>query len=156
MMPIMASTAMYGAPLCDAWGKSGRQKRIMPYVPILRSTPARITEPAVAPDADEEDHGDEHDFPEEEEEEEIEREEDADDADFEHQQHDEKFLDAFVNAVPRGDDGDGGEESRQDDEKDAEAVDAEVIVDGRRGDRVEIFIELVAGGAESNFAEAQV
>jgi len=33
------------------------------------------------------------------EEEEIEREEDADDADFEHQQHDEKFLDAFVNAV---------------------------------------------------------
>ena len=110
---------------------------------------------AMTPDADEEGHGDQHDFPEEEEEEEIEREEDADDADFEHQQHDEKFLDALVNAVPGRDDGDGGEESGQDDEEDAEAVDAEVIVDGRCGDPMEIFLELVAGEAEIHFAQEQ-
>ena len=30
-----------------ASGKNGRQKRRMPYPPIFRSTPARITEPAV-------------------------------------------------------------------------------------------------------------
>ena len=109
----------------------------------------------MAPDTDEEGHGDEHDFPEEKKEEEVEREEDTNDADFEHQQHDEKFLDAFVNAVPGSDDGDGGEESRQDDEEDAEAVDAEVIVDGRRRDPMEIFLELVTGEAEIHFAQEQ-
>ena len=36
-----------GAAFRDASGKSGRQNRIMPYVPIFRSTPARMTEPAV-------------------------------------------------------------------------------------------------------------
>src|SRR5947209_5231374 len=30
-----------------ACGSSGSEKRMKPYVPILRSTPARITEPAV-------------------------------------------------------------------------------------------------------------
>src|SRR5713101_3714819 len=64
----------------------------------------------VSPDADEEVHGNQHHFPEEEEEEEVEREEDADHADFEHQQHDEKFLDAVLDAVPGGEHRDGGEE----------------------------------------------
>ena len=54
----------------------------------------------VAPDADEQGHRDEHDFPEEEEEEKVEREENADDADFEHQQHDKKFFDSVMDAVP--------------------------------------------------------
>src|SRR5579862_6685346 len=47
MMPIIASVPTMGAKRCEALGKSGRQKRIMPYVPIFRSTPASITEPAV-------------------------------------------------------------------------------------------------------------
>src|SRR6266478_3973932 len=56
----------------------------------------------VSPDADQEIHGDKHHFPEKEKEEEVEREEDADHADFEHQQHDKEFLDAVLDAVPRG------------------------------------------------------
>ena len=47
MTPMIASAATYGAAFRDASGKSGRQNRIMPYVPIFRSTPARMTEPAV-------------------------------------------------------------------------------------------------------------
>ncbi len=83
----------------------------------------------VAPDADEQVHGDEHDFPEKEEEEEVEGEEDADDADFEKEDGDEKFFDALLDAAPGTEDGDDGEERGQDDEEEADAVRAEVIVD---------------------------
>ena len=88
----------------------------------------------VAPDADEQGHRDEHHFPEQEEEEEIERDEDADDSDFEHQEHDEEFFDAMVDAVPRSQNGDRREERRQDDQEQADAVDAEVIVNRRNRD----------------------
>src|SRR5438270_811853 len=64
----------------------------------------------MSPDADEEVHGDEHDFPEEEKEKEVERKKNADDADFEHQQHDEKFFEAMMNAVPGREYGDGSQE----------------------------------------------
>ena len=47
MTPMMASTATQPATRREASGKSGRQKRIIPYVPIFSSTPASITEPAV-------------------------------------------------------------------------------------------------------------
>ena len=47
MMPMIASTAMYGAKKTAASGNSGKAKRISPYVPILSSTPARMIEPAV-------------------------------------------------------------------------------------------------------------
>ena len=47
MMPMMASTTIQGAHWRAASGKSGRQNRIMPYVPIFSSTPASITDPAV-------------------------------------------------------------------------------------------------------------
>src|SRR6266699_233740 len=30
-----------------AWGSNGSEKRMNPYVPIFKSTPARMTEPAV-------------------------------------------------------------------------------------------------------------
>src|SRR5471030_239117 len=36
-----------GAKYCDASGNSGIEKRMKPYPPIFKSTPARITEPAV-------------------------------------------------------------------------------------------------------------
>ncbi len=38
---------MSGVAACIASGKSGIAKRRKPYVPIFRSTPARITEPPV-------------------------------------------------------------------------------------------------------------
>ena len=47
MMPTTAIAMMYGAAAVAAVGKSGQAKRRKPYVPILRSTPARITEPPV-------------------------------------------------------------------------------------------------------------
>ena len=46
-IPITASAKTSGANVKVASGKSGRQKRRNPYVPIFSSTPARITEPAV-------------------------------------------------------------------------------------------------------------
>ncbi len=47
MMPTTARKAMTGAIESAACGKSGNAKRSKPYVPILSSTPARITDPAV-------------------------------------------------------------------------------------------------------------
>ena len=115
----------------------------------------------VAPDADEQVHRYEHNFPEKEEEEKVEREENADDADFQKQNGDEKFFDALLDAAPRTENRDDGEERRQDDEEHADAVDAQVIVDVGlrkcllRGDAMRAysnptmkFFELVACAAE--------
>src|SRR4029078_6981321 len=44
---MMQSTATIGAKLRVASGRIGRLKRRNPYVPIFRSTAARITEPVV-------------------------------------------------------------------------------------------------------------
>jgi len=44
---MMARAAIHGPNCRDASGKSGRQKRTNPYVPIFSRTPARMTEPAV-------------------------------------------------------------------------------------------------------------
>src|SRR5712692_7661028 len=67
---------------------------------VARESDGSLDAALASPNADEEVHGNQHHFPEEEEEEEVEREEDADDADFEHQQHNEKFFDAVLDAVP--------------------------------------------------------
>ena len=75
-------------------------------------------------------HRDQHHFPEQEEEEEVERKENADDADFQHQQHDEKFFHAVLDALPRRQNRNRRQKRRQNDQKQADAVDAEVIVDG--------------------------
>ena len=47
MMPTTDSAMMIPKPSCAAAGKSGRAKRRKPYAPILRSTPARSTDPPV-------------------------------------------------------------------------------------------------------------
>ena len=46
-MPISARAAIHGVKRIVASGKSGRQKRTKPYVPIFSRTAARITEPPV-------------------------------------------------------------------------------------------------------------
>jgi len=48
-MPITASIVMIGAKKWLMFGKSGRLKRIMPYVPIFNRTPASITDPLSLP-----------------------------------------------------------------------------------------------------------
>src|SRR5580704_5759832 len=83
----------------------------------------------MAPNADEQVHRNQHYFPEEEEEEEVERKEDADDSDFQQQDGDEEFFDALLDALPRTEYGDYREKGRQDDQKDADAVDSQMIVD---------------------------
>ena len=47
MIPMTASVTINGVNSAAASGKSGRQNRIIPYVPIFSKTPARITLPAV-------------------------------------------------------------------------------------------------------------
>ena len=47
MMPTTASAAKRIAYFCAATGKSGRQNRMSPYVPIFSSVPASTIEPPV-------------------------------------------------------------------------------------------------------------
>src|SRR5579885_922476 len=47
MMPITASVSRSGAKSTAAFGNIGMANRRKPYVPILSSTPASTTEPAV-------------------------------------------------------------------------------------------------------------
>src|SRR5436189_5841118 len=44
---MTATIIMYGAAARATAGKKGMAKRMKPYVPIFRRTPARMTEPAV-------------------------------------------------------------------------------------------------------------
>src|SRR6266542_834849 len=46
-MPMIEIAEIIGTNRCDASGRIGRLNRRKPYVPIFRSTAARITEPAV-------------------------------------------------------------------------------------------------------------
>jgi hypothetical protein len=47
MIPMIDSVTIIGTNARVASGRIGRLKRMNPYVPIFRSTAARITEPAV-------------------------------------------------------------------------------------------------------------
>ena len=46
-MPMIESTTIIGTNCREASGRIGRLKRMNPYVPIFRSTAARMTDPAV-------------------------------------------------------------------------------------------------------------
>src|SRR5579859_1135789 len=102
-----------------------------------------INAPFVAPDSDQEVHRDQHHFPEKEKFEQIERNKNADDAGFEYEQADEKAAHPLLDRFPGRQDGDGRQESGEQDEKQADAVNSEVIVDGRRRNPVVEFNELV-------------
>jgi hypothetical protein len=52
-----------------------------------------------------------------------------------------------MDGVPGGEHADGGEEAGEDDEPHGEAVDAEVVADGGRGDPGEVLLELEGAGA---------
>ena len=109
----------------------------------------------VAPHADHEIHRDQHQFPEDEEEEQIERDENADHGRLDHQQRDEEALHVFVDRFPGAENGDRREERGEQDEKQADAVHAEVVVNGL-ADPVVNFLELIARRcrARSRAAEA--
>src|SRR5256885_4337923 len=109
----------------------------------------------VSPDANEEGHGNEHDFPEKEKEKEVQGKKHADDADLEHQEHDEKFLDARLDAGPGGKHGDDGQEGSEDDQKEADAVESQVVVDGWNIDPLGELFELIAGDTDLHFGNEQ-
>ena len=109
----------------------------------------------MAPDADQEGHGDQHDLPEEEEEEQVEGKENTDHTDFQKQQCEVEFLNAVMHAVPGSEHADRREECRQDDQEHADAIHAEVIIDGRRGDPMAKFDQRVAGSVDGDHAQQE-
>ena len=98
----------------------------------------------VAPHADHEIHGDQRQFPEDEEQEEVERNENADHGRLDHQQRDEEAFHIFTDRFPGAENGDRREERGQQDEKEADAVHAQVVMN-RVADPSAIFGELISG-----------
>src|SRR5580658_3988576 len=88
----------------------------------------RVNAPAVAPHADHEIHGDQRELPEHEKEEKVERKEDADHGRLDDQKRDEETLDVFVDGFPGAEDGDRREERSQQDQKQADAVHTQMVV----------------------------
>ena len=89
----------------------------------------RVDAPAAAPDADEEVHRDEHGLPEDIEEEEIQRDEDADHAGLEQEHEDGELLDPVADGPPGREQGQRRQERGQKDEEQADAVDADMIIE---------------------------
>src|SRR6266849_4455622 len=109
----------------------------------------------VPPNADQQRHGNQHHFPEKEEEEKVEREKHADNADFQHQQHHKKLFDAVLDALPRRQNRNRSQERRQDDEEQADSINAQVIIDRRLVDPLQVFLEMIPGRAYGNRADHQ-
>ena len=105
----------------------------------------RVETLVVAPDADEEIHRDEDDVPEDVEQEQIERQEHADHRRFQQQHENRELLHALVNAFPRRQQGDGREERREHHQHQADAVEAQVVVDAKRRNPGVAFDELEGG-----------
>ena len=94
----------------------------------------------VPPHPDEEIHRDEHHFPEEVEEEQIERQKDADDAGEHPQQLEMEEADPILDLRPRGDHRHEAQEPGEQDEQQAEAVEAEMEPDAERIDPPDVDI----------------
>ena len=86
-----------------------------------------------APDADEEVHRHQHHFPEQEEEQEVERHERAEHPGLQDEQEDVVLLQALGDRGPRRQDRDEAHQRREQDQQDAEAVDAEKVLGPNRG-----------------------
>ena len=99
----------------------------------------------VAPDADQEVHRHQHDFPEHVEQEQIPGGENADQPEFQQQQKREELFDAVVDGVPRKQNRDRRQERGKNDQPQAQAIDADVIVNLRILDPDHVGDELLAG-----------
>jgi hypothetical protein len=74
--------------------------------------------------ADEEVHRNEGEFPEDVEQEQILREENAKHAHFQQEEEHHEIFDALLDRLPRGEDGDGGQEGGQQNKQNAQAIHA--------------------------------
>ena len=110
----------------------------------------RVELPRAAPDPDEEVHRDQHHFPEHVEQEEVERHEDAEHSRLEQQQEDVVLLDALGDRLPGRQDGDEAEQRGHQDQQQADAVEAEVVLDADARDPLVALpeLELRPGGVE--------
>ena len=107
----------------------------------------RVDALVVAPDADEEIHRNQHRVPEHVEQEQVEREEHAQHARFEQEHEDRELFDLALDVGPGRQQRERRQEAGEDDEHQADAVDAEVILDAERRDPRVAFDELEVGGA---------
>ncbi len=98
-------------------------------------------------------HRDQHGFPEDVEKEEVERHEDADHPRLQQEHGDGEFLPARLDGVPGREQGQRHEEGREQDQEEADAVDAEMVGDAERGHPGAVLDELIAGAGR---VEAQV
>ena len=114
-----------------------------------------VNSPFVAPDADQEIHRDQHHFPEQEKQEQIERDEDADDAGFKHQQRDKEAFYALINRFPGRQDRNRRQQRGQQHQEQAEAVDAEVVMNRRLLDPFVKLFELIACGLGTEATQEQ-
>ena len=104
----------------------------------------RVDAALVAPHADHEVHGDQRQLPENKEKKKIERNEDADHRRLDDQDGDEEALHVFLNRFPGAENRERREESRQQNQEHADAVDTEVIVNGLADPGMELD-ELIFG-----------
>jgi hypothetical protein len=111
-----------------------------------------VLAPRAAPDADEEVHRQEHHLPEDVEEEEVERDEHAHHAGLEHEEEREIAFDALVDA-PAREHAERTEQRRQQHHRDADAVDADEVLDVVRRDPRYPVDELEPRGAPVERAE---
>ncbi len=101
----------------------------------------RVLAPRAAPDADQEVHREQHELPEDVEEEEVEGDEGPEHAGLEQEKEREVALERLLDAERR-DHAEEGEERRQDDHGDAQAVDADEVLDVVGGDPVRLLHQL--------------
>ena len=94
---------------------------------------------------DEDGHGDERELPEAVVEHQVERDEDAEHGGLLDEEERVEDLAASLDGVPTGDDADGREQADEDDEPEAEAVDADVVEDGGVFDPGNVVLKLEAG-----------
>ena len=94
---------------------------------------------------DENGHGNERKLPEAVVEHEVERDEDAEHGGLLDEEERVEDLAAGLDGVPTGDDADGREQADEDDEPEAEAIDADVVEDGGILDPGKVDFELEAG-----------
>src|SRR5580704_6078876 len=109
----------------------------------------------VTPYADQQRQGNEPDLPEDKKEHEVKRKKNANDSDFQQKEHDVELFHAMLDIFPRSQYADRREEGNQVDEKDADAVDANVIIDGRHGNPVMEFLKLQAASAWGHGKDGQ-
>jgi hypothetical protein len=113
---------------------------------IEQELDGRVNAAVVAPDADEEIHRHQHRVPEHIEQEQIERDEHADHRALEQQDEDRKRPRSLVDRLPRTEERDRGQEAREHDEQQADAVHADEVADAEcRNPRVPLH-ELELGG----------